>query len=70
VIFCEFSKPGAEEPYYPVRTRDNLILFQKYLELAKREQQVIMGGRLGRYAYMDMDITILSALNCYRENFG
>ena len=68
VIFYEKARPGSDEPYYPVNTVENQRLLQKYLSLADREKGVIIGGRLGRYAYFDMDKTILSALTCYREN--
>jgi UDP-galactopyranose mutase len=47
------------EPYYPVNTEKNDSLYQKYKEL---NSNVIFGGRLGEYKYIDMDKTILSAL--------
>ena len=70
VILYEIPKLRDEEPCYPVRTMNNMSLLKKYLDLAKREKHVIIGGRLGGYAYIDMDRTILSALNSYRENFA
>jgi UDP-galactopyranose mutase len=70
VVFYERPKQDLDEPYYPVNTPDNESLLGKYIELARRERNVIIGGRLGTYAYYDMDKTILAALKCYRENFN
>lgn len=53
----------GEEAYYPVNDYKNQKLYQKYHELAKQENNVIFGGRLGEYKYYDMDKTIESALN-------
>ena len=70
LIFREFSrsaKPG-EEPYYPVPAADNPRRYQNYLELAKEKApNVIFGGRLGAYKYLDMDDSIAEALKCYEE---
>lgn len=51
-----------EEPYYPVNNGQNDKLYQKYLELSEKEKQVIFGGRLGLYQYLDMDRVIKLAL--------
>ncbi len=51
------------EPYYPVNNERNNALYQKYKERAESEASVIFGGRLGQYAYFDMDKVIESALN-------
>lgn len=57
------------EPYYPINNDKNNMLYQKYKELADREGNVIFGGRLGQYQYLDMDKVIRSALNMVkREN--
>lgn len=52
----------GEEAYYPVNDDKNQNLYQKYLDLAKQENNVIFGGRLGEYKYYDMDKTIESVL--------
>lgn len=57
----------GEEAYYPVNNERNQNLYQKYAELAKREQNVIFGGRLAEYKYYDMDDVIKSALERTRE---
>ena len=65
VISKEYSsewKPG-DEPYYPVNDKKNGELYEKYKEMADKEEKVIFGGRLGEYKYYDMDAVIASALN-------
>ena len=42
------------EPYYPVNDKKNNALYQKYKELADKEDNVIFGGRLAEYKYYDM----------------
>lgn len=64
VISKEYSsewKPG-DEPYYPVNDDVNNTLYKNYKELAKKESNVVFGGRLGEYKYYDMDAVIYSAL--------
>ena len=56
-------QPG-EEAYYPVNNEKNQNLYQKYVELAQKEKNVIFGGRLAEYKYYDMDDVIKSALEC------
>lgn len=71
VISREYSsewKPG-DEPYYPVNDEKNGALYQKYKELADKEENVIFGGRLGEYKYYDMDQIIAAALNRYAKEY-
>lgn len=53
----------GEEPYYPVNDEENSALYERYAELAGKEQKVLFGGRLGQYRYFDMDDTIEAALS-------
>ena len=62
-------KPG-EEAYYPVNNERNQKLYAQYAELAKKEHNVIFGGRLAEYKYYDMDDVIKSALAYTRQIFG
>lgn len=69
IISKEYSsewKPG-DEPYYPVNDEKNTELYQKYRELADKEDKVIFGGRLGEYKYYDMDAVIASALDLTKK---
>lgn len=54
-------KQGTE-PYYPVNNDKNNELYEKYKKLASECKNVIFGGRLGLYQYLDMDKVIASAL--------
>lgn len=69
IISREYStewKPGIE-PYYPVNDEKNGALYEKYRELAEKEEHVIFGGRLGQYKYYDMDKVIRAALAAVEE---
>ncbi len=71
IISKEFSeewKPGME-PYYPVNDEKNSALFEKYKELAAKEEKVIFGGRLGDYKYYNMDQVIESAVRLAESEF-
>ena len=72
MISREFSsewKPG-DEPYYPVNDEKNGALYAQYKELAKQENKIIFGGRLGEYKYYDMDAVIDAALSKAEEELG
>lgn len=49
------------EPYYPIRNEKNILIYEKYLNTAKK-QNIHLGGRLGLYVYCDIDQTIASAM--------
>ena len=57
----------GDEAYYPVNDEKNSGLYNKYKELAKKEKNVIFGGRLGQYKYYDMDKIIEEALELSEE---
>ncbi|GGM08791.1 UDP-galactopyranose mutase [Nakamurella endophytica] len=67
VIVREYSRPAGEgdEPYYPVNTPRDRAVLQRYRELAAREPDVLFGGRLGTYQYLDMHMAIASALTLF-----
>ena len=56
VISKEYPKTWVKgkEAYYPMNDEKNSKLYEKYQELAKKEDKVIFGGRLGMYQYFDM----------------
>lgn len=73
IISREYSRAAdsaGDEPYYPVRTPEDLERFRKYRALAAAEENVKFGGRLGNYAYFDMDMTIASAMALYNRDFA
>lgn len=62
VITTEY--PMSEgEPYYPVNDPENNLLYSRYSNLATEIPNLRVGGRLGRYEYLDMDKVVFSALN-------
>ena len=65
VIMREFSRfaERADEPYYPVNTPADRERLLKYRDLAAGETDVIFGGRLGTYKYLDMHMAIGAALS-------
>lgn len=69
IVIDESSRRAAigDEPYYPVNTYINMKLYKKYKDEANCLQNVIFGGRLGKYKYYDMDDTILAALMAYKK---
>jgi UDP-galactopyranose mutase len=58
---------SGNEPYYPINDEKNMVLYNKYTELASKQKKVIFGGRLGMYKYFDMDDAINSALNLAKQ---
>ena len=64
VVSYEYShewQPG-EEPYYPVNDKKNQARYERYCNLAASDSQIVFGGRLGLYRYVDMHDTIYLAL--------
>ena len=60
----------GDEPYYPINDEKNGALYAQYAELAKKEANVLFGGRLGQYKYYDMDQVIRSALDMVKEKLA
>lgn len=69
VITREYPQPPSEngEPYYPINDEKNNNLYKKYKALADKKENVIFGGRLGLYKYLDMHITVKEALRCFKK---
>jgi UDP-galactopyranose mutase len=67
LIMREFSRfaESGDEPYYPVNTADDRLKMLAYRDLAKAENSVLFGGRLGTYKYLDMHMAIGSALTMF-----
>jgi UDP-galactopyranose mutase len=67
VIMREFSRfaDKGDEPYYPINTAEDRQRLLEYRDLAKAEQDVLFGGRLGTYKYLDMHMAIGSALTMF-----
>ena len=50
------------EPYYPIGSEKNKLLYAKYYDLSKQTNDVFFGGRLGEYQYYDMHQVVGSAM--------
>ncbi|MGI8993749.1 MAG: UDP-galactopyranose mutase [Nocardioidaceae bacterium] len=70
VIVHEYSRfaESGDEPYYPINTFEDRAKLLTYRELAKAEPNVLFGGRLGTYKYLDMHMAIGSALTMYENS--
>ena len=69
IIAREYSRKAADtdQPYYPINTPADRELLIRYRELAKKETNVLFGGRLGSYQYLDMHMAIGAALKDYEN---
>lgn len=69
LIFREYSKEltAGDDPYYPMNTPTDKDMHTKYQEEIEKNENVIFGGRLAGYRYLNMDQTIASALKTYDE---
>jgi UDP-galactopyranose mutase len=66
VIAKEFSRTASkfDEPYYPINSNlDRAMLLKYRSEIVGRN--ILFGGRLGTYQYLDMHMAIASALSLY-----
>lgn len=64
VIMREYSRFASrdDEPYYPVNTPDDRSRLTAYREAMSDQDNVLFGGRLGTYQYLDMHMAIAAAL--------
>ena len=70
VIMREYSRfaDDEDEPYYPINTDADRAVLTAYRHRARAETSaanVLFGGRLGTYQYLDMHMAIASALNMF-----
>ena len=64
--YSRFAGPG-DEPYYPVNTPPDKRTYDQYAAAAAQEPNVIFGGRLGTYRYLDMHQAIGAALKAFER---
>ena len=69
-IVYEFPLPAdrtkKNEPYYPVLTDDNILLYNKYLFDLQGIPNLFLCGRLADYKYYNMDAAILRAFDVFK----
>ena len=69
-ILKEYPKSyeaGKDIPYYPVFAEEARERYNKYKELAKKFDNLILVGRLAEYRYYDMDDAVKRALEVFEE---
>jgi UDP-galactopyranose mutase len=54
-------------PLYPIPDMKNMALYNLYYDKSKQLENVIFGGRLGTYEYLDMDQVINQARQASRK---
>ena len=72
VIAFEYSRlaEGSDEPYYPINSPEDRSKLQKYRKRADSLKNIIFGGRLGTYKYLDMHMAIASALTIFENEIS
>ena len=68
----EYSRFASreDEPYYPVNTPEDRERLLQYRDLTEGEDNVLFGGRLGTYQYLDMHMAIGAALSMYNNKLS
>lgn len=73
VVTYEYPEPWSigKEAYYPMNNPENTAKYQKYVQLLhQKHPEILLGGRLGLYAYLDMDKVVERAILMSREQVG
>lgn len=69
--YPQAHEPGKNEPYYPIPTPDNAERLKPYLAAAKElDGKVWFAGRLGDYAYYNMDQACARALALFEKQIA
>lgn len=58
----EYTDAGREIPYYAIMNTENLVLYERYKELAEAIDDFYLLGRLAEYKYYNMDVIVERAL--------
>ncbi len=68
IIFREYSHTAktSDEPYYPINSLADRRMYDAYRADARIEPNVLFGGRLGTYRYLDMHQAIGAALKLWK----
>ncbi|MGZ9058286.1 MAG: UDP-galactopyranose mutase [Burkholderiaceae bacterium] len=63
-----YEYPRADgDPYYPVPTRENAVLYKRYEAEADAQSDVTFVGRLATYKYYNMDQVVAQALTAFKR---
>jgi UDP-galactopyranose mutase len=61
---------NGDEPYYPVNDKENMERYKQYADRARKETNIIFGGRLADYQYYDMHHVVAHALKTVKTELG
>jgi UDP-galactopyranose mutase len=69
IITMEIPEEWSRDkiPYYPINDDRNTKIYNQYRDLADSETNVLFGGRLAEYQYMDMHQVIGSAMKLAKK---
>lgn len=67
LIIFEYPDSKNPKPYYPVNDTFNRKIHRKYKKMSENLDNFFVGGRLGDYAYYDMDMTISASLKMFEN---
>ena len=70
LIFREYSRfadKDGDEPFYPINTAADKAMYDGYRAMTERTPNVLFGGRLGTYRYLDMHQAIGAALKAFER---
>jgi len=67
ILAREYSRFAgqSDEPYYPIDTADDRKKYLAYRSMAEQVSNIVFGGRLGTYRYLDMHQAIAAALKAF-----
>lgn len=63
---ARFARAG-DEPYYPINTPADKIIYRRYAAQAETLENIVFGGRLGTYKYLDMHQAIAAAMKTFEQ---
>ncbi len=62
-----YTGKDGEIPYYAISSEDNINMYNKYVELIKKYDNMYLLGRLAEYKYYNIDGIVEKALNLAKE---
>lgn len=62
-----YTGKDGEIPYYAISNEDNINMYNKYVELIKKYDNMYLLGRLAEYKYYNIDGIVEKALNLAKE---
>ena len=64
------NDPAKNIPYYPVFTKENKVILDRYVDFSKNFPNITLVGRLAENRYYDMDDIVARALQVFTDQFA